>query len=140
MTRGTLGFVYTGGALIDWGECYPGQSPGADGASIRTTDADGALTNFTGCPEICKKGAYGTGGEASDLRAFDEGCTVGCLECPAGAICPHDEMAAQLARVQAQVNRLSTENAALRRDVHDLIEVVRPAEATDATQAWCSDC
>ena len=72
-------------AVIDYGECAAGTSPGLNAATnILVLDGD-----FTGCPFRCEKGTYGVGGASSVLRSWSNfsGCSFGCHDCPAGAVC-----------------------------------------------------
>ena len=79
--------VASGGALIDWGDCAPGWTPGDPGTSVSMGEAVSASLS---CPFKCPATTYGPGGPSALLRNHTEGCEVGCITCPEGAICPHD--------------------------------------------------
>ena len=82
--------VSSGGVPIDWGTCFPGQSMGTFGISVPMVLGSGEPWNTTGCLYDCPAGTYSLGG----VQNYTDDCYPGCIDCPSGAICPDDAMAA----------------------------------------------
>ena len=84
----TASSIFASNVAIDYGNCTPGRTPGADTEAALIVDGD-----FTGCPFKCPTGTYGPGGSSVMLRELEtSSCALGCAVCPAGAVCPSEEL------------------------------------------------